>query len=364
MVLKVVKPLYGIPESGLHWYLTYLDHHLTRLGMQRSMVDPCVLLKRDKDGLVGTIILQVDDSFGVGTETFLHDEATAVTQFKHKPRQILGATAVRFNGLHISKLNDGKVLLGQHEKIEKLQTPSDEKRFASMRALAQYVGVNIGPDICAPVQLVAPGSEQTTAAEFKTLEKVIDFLKDTKDFKMVFTPLKLDTARLVLISDASFANARGLKSQLGYIIALVDDDGNCNIIHWGSNRCRRIARSVLAAEVHGLVLGFDYVFIIQKLAEELLGRQVKVEAYTDSKTLFNVIAKDGATTERRLQIDIFALKESYERGELSRIGWIPGKSNVADALTKDMIGTSSPLWKLLTTNSIDLQPLGWADVAT
>lgn len=27
-VLKVVKPLYGIPESALHWYLTYLDYHV------------------------------------------------------------------------------------------------------------------------------------------------------------------------------------------------------------------------------------------------------------------------------------------------------------------------------------------------
>lgn len=26
-VWRVVKPLYGIPESGLHWYFTYLQHH-------------------------------------------------------------------------------------------------------------------------------------------------------------------------------------------------------------------------------------------------------------------------------------------------------------------------------------------------
>ena len=27
------KPLYGIPESGLHWFLTYHGHHLDRLNM-------------------------------------------------------------------------------------------------------------------------------------------------------------------------------------------------------------------------------------------------------------------------------------------------------------------------------------------
>lgn len=29
----VVKPLYGIPEAGLHWYLAYLSHHIDELVM-------------------------------------------------------------------------------------------------------------------------------------------------------------------------------------------------------------------------------------------------------------------------------------------------------------------------------------------
>lgn len=47
-VLNVVKPLYEIPESGLHWYLTYLTHHLDSLNMTRSKCDPCVLIKCSK----------------------------------------------------------------------------------------------------------------------------------------------------------------------------------------------------------------------------------------------------------------------------------------------------------------------------
>lgn len=49
-VLKVVRPLYGIPESELHWYLTYLDHHTVRLKMKRTTIDPCMLVKHDIDG--------------------------------------------------------------------------------------------------------------------------------------------------------------------------------------------------------------------------------------------------------------------------------------------------------------------------
>lgn len=67
-LLKVVRPLYGIPESSLHWRLTYLDHHVSRLGMIRSRTDPCVLKKVTEGVKEGIVILQVDDSFSIGTE--------------------------------------------------------------------------------------------------------------------------------------------------------------------------------------------------------------------------------------------------------------------------------------------------------
>lgn len=41
VVLRVVKSLRGIPESRFHWYLTYLEHHITNLVTSRSRVDPC-----------------------------------------------------------------------------------------------------------------------------------------------------------------------------------------------------------------------------------------------------------------------------------------------------------------------------------
>lgn len=85
-----------------------------------------------------------------------------------------------------------------------------------------------------------------------------------------FVPLNLDNVRLVLASEASFENAPGSKSQLGYVIMIFDDDNNCNIIHYGSNRCTRIARSVMADELHDLTLGLDYGFVRKELLEDIL----------------------------------------------------------------------------------------------
>lgn len=85
--------------------------------------------------------------------------------------------------------------------------------------------------------------------------------------------------------------------QIGYVILLVDNHERCIIVKYVSNKCRHIARSVMAAEVHALVLGFNIAFLPRDLAEELLGRPVQLEAILDSKTGFDVIARDGMTAE-------------------------------------------------------------------
>lgn len=142
--------------------------------------------------------------------------------------------------------------------------------------------------------------------EFKLLEKAIIFLRKTEDFELKYFPLDLPISRIVLMTDASFTNSRGLKYQLSYVIALADDNYKANIFHYGSNLCKRVARSLMAAEVHGLVLGFYYAYIVRELVSKILGRNVSIESYGYRKTLFNLIAKYGSTSERRLQIDIFA----------------------------------------------------------
>jgi hypothetical protein len=45
---------------------------------------------------------------------------------------------------------------------------------------------------------------------------------------------------------------------------------------------------------------------------------------TDSYSFYECLVKLGTTTEKRLMIDIMALRQSYERRELMEIRWING----------------------------------------
>lgn len=100
-VLKVVRPLYGFPESGLHLCLTCLDHHTERIKMKRTKTDPCVLIRHNEGKLAGLVILQVDESLRIGTMGFMEEEEIASKPFKEK-RTMLTKSPITFNGSNIN----------------------------------------------------------------------------------------------------------------------------------------------------------------------------------------------------------------------------------------------------------------------
>jgi hypothetical protein len=56
---------------------------------------------------------------------------------------------------------------------------------------------------------------------------------------------------------------------------------------------------------------FDVGYVIKKLQSEVLGHDLPLDGYTDSRTVFNTIAKLDHTMEKRLQIDASGLRESH-----------------------------------------------------
>ena len=55
-ILRVLKPLYGIPEAGNHWFNTYHRYHTDDLRLTQSTFDPCLLFT---DSPVGFAIVRL-----------------------------------------------------------------------------------------------------------------------------------------------------------------------------------------------------------------------------------------------------------------------------------------------------------------
>lgn len=86
--------------------------------------------------------------------------------------------------------------------------------------------------------------------------------------------------------------------------------------------------------------------------QELLSDSIPLDAYVDSKTSFNFVAKNVWTAEKQLQIDMASLQEGHPKGEIRQAGWIEGMKNPAAGLTRvEQPSQILPLLQFMATSS-------------
>ena len=116
-ILKVIKPLYGVPEAGNHWFATYHAHHTRKLGMTESTYDPCLLYKSEPFGIVG---LQTDDTLMLASDTFSAEEEDAIKKAKIMTKErthLILETPIKFNGTMIRLAPSRDIMLTQETRV-------------------------------------------------------------------------------------------------------------------------------------------------------------------------------------------------------------------------------------------------------
>ena len=96
---------------------------------------------------------------------------------------------------------------------------------------------------------------------------------------------------------------------------------------------------------------------IRKATDQLELPAILIIVCTDSYSLYECLVKLGSTKEKRLMIDIMALRQMYERRELFEIRWVNGHDNPADAMTKANPNTA--LETFINTNKLRIRVEGW-----
>jgi hypothetical protein len=177
--------------------------------------------------------------------------------------------------------------------------------------------------------------------------------------KLRFVSLNRNQLKLMIFTDAAFANTFDLHSQMDYVICLTNDDVNVNLIHWSSIKCKREIRSVLTAKLYAMINDFDVEAIIKSIIERMLHIILSLILLTDSKSLYDCLVKLDTIAEKRLMIDLMCFRQSYERREIAEIRWIDEDSNLADAMTKSK--SCNVLIKLIDINIIELKITEWVE---
>jgi hypothetical protein len=244
-VLVLVRPLYGLEEAGLYWFLTYFQYHKEDLGLSQTSLDQCFLYKRDHNELQALVSGQVDNSLALGDAAYMVLEEQKVTRFQHKTAKTLPKTSsIVFNGTAIHQDHYGLKLI-QNEHMNKLKFDAEGKsstRFASVRARGSYVANMSRPDFLANFQLLS-GIAAQSKTEFSRLAATSTRATSRVDQGMSFVALGLyGPLKLVVFSDARFNTNADHTSQIRNIIALVDQNKKANVIAYTSKN-RRVTRS-------------------------------------------------------------------------------------------------------------------------
>jgi hypothetical protein len=376
-IMIVRKPLYGIPEAGTHWWATYYKHHREKLLMTTSSYDPCLLITTQK-GAFGVVGMQTDDTLILGSEEFatLENEELQKAQFSAKPRDELSRTTkLIFNGCVLTQNSDDTMTLRQKDQGKKLRLihtkeSDSQQQYLEQRARGAYIASICQPEASYDLS-VAAQHQDPTKEDIRTLNKRIEWQMKNIDRGIKYIPLDLARTKLFVFVDGSFANNKDLSSQIGYLIILANEtvtENNYsdfeikgNLIHYSSTKSKRVTRSVLASEIYGMVGGVDMAVAInttiRMITKQLDLPQTPIVVCTDSYSLYECLVKLGTTKEKRLMIDIMALRQSYERREIAEIRWIDGKDNPADAMTKS--APNKALEKFLDNNQLQIRVEGW-----
>ncbi len=316
-------------------FVTLEENELTRAHLTSK--------KREKLNLI--ISIKFNDELIILTNDD-NDKSLLLTQSK------------QFDQIRLIDVKISIDLINSRDEVRKMITSKNQ--FIAQRAREAYIVIVLQLEasfnLSFAVQIINLKEEDA-----KRLIQRLQWQLNNLIQELRFVFLNRNQLRLIIFIDAAFANTIDLHSQIDYVICLTDDV-HTNLIHWSSIKCKRVIRSVLAAELYAMINDFDVEAIIKSIIEQMLHIFLSLNLLTDSKSLFDCLIKLETTSEKRLMIDLMCLRQSYERREIAKIRWIDENINLADAMTKSKF--CNALIKLIDINIIELKITEWIERTT
>ena len=136
--------------------------------------------------------------------------------------------------------------------------------------------------------------------------------------------------------DIVYANLANVFSSAGRFIIFLADKGTVCPLYWESRKIRRVVKSTLAAETLAAADAIDNAYYLGQILSQVLfdnKKEIPIELYVDNKSLYDNVFSVKNVAEKRLRIDIAAIKELVTDEKLN-VNWVETKYQLADGLTK------------------------------
>lgn len=152
-LLKRLRPLYGLADSGDYWNKNFAQHIKNDLKMCSTAQDISFFFKKASQKLKGLIGTYVDDTLFTGDQDFLNHSEKTSQRFESKDREF---DSTRFAGVYIQSRKDGYLVHQQNyvDRLEPLSFNETFEEFRSARAQLTWL-IHTRPDVCVNANVLA-----------------------------------------------------------------------------------------------------------------------------------------------------------------------------------------------------------------
>ena len=380
---EIVLGCYGLVDAPLNWRKTLVSYVTQELNYKQSVLDPCTFVLHSKDGLEGVLAVEVDDLLMFGGSEHSKRMEQLQKRFTFGKIEEIDEKGVNFNGRRIRQV-EGDVLIDmkafveerlqpvsiEGERAKQKEEPITEEERGKVRSTCgalNWAGREGRPDAAAAASLFSSQILEMKVSDILELNKVVSQLKKDSGLALRIQPLAEEKLQWGVISDSSFANARGGKTQAGHMLIafekglLEGERSKTNILHWRSGKLHRTVGSTLAAETQSLARGVGDLLWMMMVYMELVNprfqlrdwrRYIGQQGYTafskhneveelrdalalvDAKSLYDLLINETTGgSDRRTALDIQVLREELQELQ-GKIRWVEHMEMPADCLTK------------------------------
>ena len=333
MLWKLNKVVYGLVDAAKNWYESVCDE-LIKHGCQKTILNDAFFFYNYDNKLEGMMILHVDDFLECGSDGY-----NKTISDKIKEKFIISKEeecSIKYVGLNILQRKDVLCLDQNHFEVtvekphidirtvgrERYLNRDEQKMYRSIVGQLNWLSQMSRPDLCFEVMELSMMFKHPCVYDYHRALKAVSLFK-SRNVSIKFPQLVIDhDLKIVTFSDAAFANLVDLVSSgSGYIVFLVDRNRRCCPLAWSANKVQRVVHSTLAAETLTLGNALGEAQYQQALIKNILGESyaLPIRSYVDNKSLKEALYSVRLVDDRRLRIDIAALKESLKRKEFEGV---------------------------------------------
>ena len=270
----------------------------------------------------------------------------------------------KFCGRFEKQLEDGTVLVQMDNYSERLSDspqrtrgeahpllPNERKWIGTICGQLNWMARQCRADLAFGVSRVQQLAGVADPAALTELRVLVERARMPVTVK--FTALGCDIKDMVVIctSDASFAGMPRGRSG-GFAVGFANPEilagsAPINVVHYHSGLLKRVVRSSLAAEISQAAHALEEGDFIRALLAEMIYEGFSLKMWLthvarwklvlvlDSRTGYDLLNGTGLGEDKRLAIDIAAMRQSlHEDGAARLVRWVPGEEIIADDLTK------------------------------